>query len=102
MSRAGLRPGMVATARFRRERRAYLLPLTAVTLRPDRSVVVYRVEDQAGQAIARQVPIILEDVVDNRVAVRLDSQGVTLRAGDRIVATGVHRLHDGEVVRVAE
>lgn len=98
----GLRPGMVATARFRRERHAYLLPLTAVALDPARATVAYRVEGTGDAATARQVPIAFEDVVDNRVAVRLDPAGPGLRPGDRVVATGVHRLHDGEPVRVAE
>ena len=98
----GLRPGMVATARFRREQRGYLLPLTAVGINPDRSTVVYRVGDEGGRPTVRQVAVAFGDVVDNRVAVRLDPAGAGLRPGDRVVATGVHRLHDGETIRVAE
>ncbi len=97
-----LRPGMVATARFRRERRAYLLPLTAIGLGPDRATMVYRVEGEGDKATARQVPVAFDDVVDNRVAIRLDPAGTGLRPGDRVVATGVHRLHDGEAIKVAE
>ena len=98
----GLRPGMVATARFRRERRAYLLPLTAVGLGVDRSTVVYRVDNDGGTPTARQVAVEFADVVDNRVAIQLNPGGSGLRPGDRVVATGVHRLHDGEAVNVAQ
>ena len=93
---------MVATARFRRERRAYLLPLTSVGLGLDRSTVVYRVEGSGGATTARQVPVRFDDVVDNRVVIQLDPGGAGLRPGDRVVATGVHRLHEGEAVKVAE
>ncbi len=98
----GLRPGMVATARFRRERRAYLLPLTSVGLGADRATVVYRVEDHDGKTTARQVAVTYDDVVDNRITIRVDPAGGGLRPGDRVVATGVHRLHDGEAVKVAQ
>ena len=44
-----------------------------------------------------------DDVLDNRLAVRLDPETADgLRPGDLAVATGVHRLRDGEVVKVAE
>lgn len=98
----GLRPGMVATARFGRDRHAYLLPLTAVGLGADRATVVYRVEEGRDGTIARQVPVEFADVMDNRVAIRLDPAGAGLRPGDRVVATGVHRLHDGAAVKIAE
>lgn len=97
----GLRPGMVATAHFRREARARLLPLTAIApgATPGREFVAYKVVDEGGRPVARAVPVVLEDVLDNRVAVRLgDPDG--LRDGDRVVATGIHRLHDGEAVAV--
>jgi len=101
----GLRPGMVATVRFARERRAYLLPLTAVAMSPGRSVVVYRVTETDGRTIVKEIPVAFDDVLDNRVAVRMnlgEPGGSGLRPGDRVVATGIHRLHDGEVVKVAE
>ena len=98
----GLRPGMVATVVFRKEARAYLLPLTAVAQATSgRSLMAYRVEDEGGRSVVRQVPMAFDDVLDNKVAVRIgDSEG--LRPGDRVVATGVHRLRDGQTVRVVE
>ncbi|WP_435018602.1 efflux RND transporter periplasmic adaptor subunit [Tundrisphaera sp. TA3] len=101
----GLRPGMVATAHFRRERKARLLPLTAITVdNPDRHPAVYRVAREDGRDVARQVPVAFDDVLDNRVVLRMDSEGPDrgLHAGDRVVATGVHRLRDGEPVHVAD
>ncbi|MFO0957961.1 MAG: efflux RND transporter periplasmic adaptor subunit [Isosphaeraceae bacterium] len=101
----GLRPGMVATAHFRKERRAYLLPLTAITLdNPERKPSVYRVGVEDGREVVRQVPATLDDVLDNRIAIRLADSGEPggLRVGDRVVANGVHRLRDGEAVHVAE
>jgi multidrug efflux pump subunit AcrA (membrane-fusion protein) len=47
------------------------------------------------------VDVSLDDVVDNRVAVRVGADSL-LRAGDRIVATGIHRLHEGEAVQIVE
>ena len=99
----GLRPGMVATAHFRRERRAFLLPLTAVAAGEGRTIAVYRVSSEGGKSVARRVPVGFDDVLDNRLAVRLDPETADgLRPGDLVVATGVHRLRDGEVVKVAE
>ncbi len=99
----GLRPGMVATAHFRRERRAFLLPLTAVAAGEGRTIAVYRVSSGGGKSVARRVPVGFDDVLDNRLAVRLDPETANgLRPGDLVVATGVHRLRDGEVVKVAE
>lgn len=100
----GLRPGMVATVLFRKETRAYLLPLTSVAAGSSaRSLVVYRVEDEGGRPVVREVPMAFDDVLDNKVAIRMshdDNDG--LRPGDRVVATGVHRLRDGQSVRVVE
>lgn len=102
----GLRPGMVATAHFVRERRASLLPLTAVTVdNPGRLPSVYRVAREGDRDVARQVPVQFDDVLDNRVVLRVgggqDTAG-SIRAGDRVVATGVHRLRDGEFVHIAD
>jgi len=97
----GLRPGMVATAHFRHDARAYLLPLTSVS--PGASghdYCVFRVEGaEGGRQVIRRVPVEFEDVLDNRVAVGLGRRD-GLRAGDVVVATGVHRLSDGQVVQV--
>ena len=98
----GLRPGMVATVVFRKEARAYLLPLTSVahaTSGP--SLMVYRVVDEGGKSVVRQVPVAFDDVLDNKVAVRVGGPD-GLRTGDRVVATGVHRLREGQTVRVVE
>jgi RND family efflux transporter MFP subunit len=99
----GLRPGMVANIHFRREKRAHLVPLTAVAPAGTRgSLAVYRVaRDADGQDRVRLVPIEAADVLDNRVAVRMGGAG-GLKPGDRVVATGLHRLHDGELVQVIE
>jgi RND family efflux transporter MFP subunit len=98
----GLRPGMVATVIFRKESRAYLLPLTAVGQgSSSESLVVYRVEDEGGKSVVRKVPMAYNDVLDNKVAVRVGEPG-GLRPGDRVVATGIHRLRDGQPVRIVE
>jgi multidrug efflux pump subunit AcrA (membrane-fusion protein) len=47
------------------------------------------------------VPVEFDAVLDNRVAVR-DGGPDGLKPGDRVVATGIHRLHDGEAVLVVE
>ena len=98
----GLRPGMVATVVFRKEARASLLPLTAVARGTSNgSLIVYRVEDEGGRSVIRKVSMAFDDVLDNKVAVRLGDDG-GLRPGDRVVATGIHRLRDGQTVRVVE
>ncbi len=98
----GLRPGMIATVWLRRAASVHLLPLSAVvpgsgTGRYD----VFRVVEEGGQSLVRRVPVEFDDVVDNRIAVRLTA-GAGLGAGDRVVATGTHRLHDGQPVQVEE
>ena len=99
----GLRPGMVANVHFRHEERAFLLPLTAIApgSSGEKGFEVYRVEPSQGKSIAHLVNVSLDDVVDNRVAVRVGASN-PLKAGDRIVATGIHRLHEGEAVQVVE
>jgi RND family efflux transporter MFP subunit len=98
----GLRPGMVATVVFRKEERAYLLPLTAVAQGDSgQELVVYRVDDEGGKSIVRRVPMAFSDVLDNKVAVRL-GESAGLKPGDRVVATGIHRLRDGQAVRIVE
>jgi RND family efflux transporter MFP subunit len=99
----GLRPGMIATVAFRREVKAHLLPLTAIVPRVAGSGYdVYRVVEEDGRDVVRTTPVVFEDVLDNRIAVRLDGQAGALRDGDRVVATGTHRLHDGQAVQVVE
>ncbi len=99
---AGLRPGMVATVVFRKETKAHLLPLTSVAQGASaQELIVYRVEDEGGRSIIRQVPVAFEDVLDNKVAIHLQESG-GLRPGDRVVATGVHRLRDGQLIKVVE
>ena len=95
---------MIATVRLRREARVYLLPLSAVV---PRSVAgtgqydVFRVVEEGGRSLVRRVPAEFDDVVDNRVAVRL-AAGDGLKPGDRVVATGTHRLYDGQPVHIEE
>ncbi|WP_406698921.1 efflux RND transporter periplasmic adaptor subunit [Singulisphaera sp. Ch08] len=98
----GLRPGMVATVVFRKETKAYLLPLTAVAAGPSaQSLKVYRVEDEGGKSVVREVPMAFDDVLDNKISLRMGVDN-SLRPGDRVVASGVHRLRDGQAVRVVE
>lgn len=99
----GLLPGMVATAHFRRDRTAFLLPITAMAAGETAGTgAVYRVEKDGETTVARLVPVEFEDVLDDRVAVRVSADKDGLRPGDRVVSAGVHRLHDGEAVRPAE
>lgn len=98
---SGLRPGMVATVTIRRERSAHLLPLTALTRgdTPD-GLVAYRVEAEGDRLVARRRPVVLEGILDNRAAIRPEPGG--LQPGDRVVATGTARLHDGGPVAVVD
>ena len=96
----GLRPGMVATVVFRKEQRAYLLPMTAVAPGDSPgSLTVFRVDGEGDHAVVRRAPITFDDVLDNKVSARM---GGFLRPGDRVVTTGVHRLRDGQDVRIVE
>ena len=96
----GLKPGMAANVQLRHELRAYLLPLTSVAAGgPDGSTVVYRIVEENGRSLARSVPVILDGILDNRVAVDLGGRS-RLALGDRFVVTGVHRIHDGEFVQI--
>jgi RND family efflux transporter MFP subunit len=98
----GLRPGMIANVRLRREARVYLLPLSAVVPRSGTGGYdVFRVVEKGGRSLARRAPAEFDDVVDNRVAVRL-AAGDVLKPGDRVVATGTHRLYDGQPVHIEE
>ncbi len=96
----GLKPGMIATVEFRKEVNSYLLPLTAVVpAAREATYQVFRVVERDGKSIAESVPVRFDNVLDNRVAVRLDATTL-LKPGDRVVSTGTHRLHDGQAVQV--
>jgi RND family efflux transporter MFP subunit len=96
----GLRPGMVATVVLDKEARAYLLPLTSVSAGDaPGQLAVFRLERSDGRSIIRRIPVNFDDLLDNKVAVRMGEQ---LVPGDKIVATGVHRLRDGQDVHVVE
>jgi RND family efflux transporter MFP subunit len=95
-----LRPGMIATVNFRSDRTACLLPLTAM-LRDSLSKQheVFRVVEEQGETVVRKARVEFDDIVDNRVVVRAEPGA--LAVGDRVVATGVHRLFDGQRVQIA-
>lgn len=94
-----LRPGMIATIRVGRERRATLLPLTAVQ-RGDApgETAVFVVEGEGGRRIARRRRIELGGVCDNQVEVL--AEGSEARPGDTVVVTNAWRLDDGREVAV--
>jgi len=97
----GLRPGMVATAHFRRETKAHLLPLTAVAPgASEHDYAVFRVEDTGKTQLVRRIPIEFDDVLDNRIVVKLGTGPHSLKPGEQVVATGVHRLSDGQTVQI--
>lgn len=102
----GLRPGMIASAHFRREEKAFLVPMTAVAPRvSDQATTVFLVTKVDGKLLAQQIPVGVVDVLDNKLAIRIgppDPKWGGLKVGDQIVGTGVHRLHDGDLVRIAE
>jgi RND family efflux transporter MFP subunit len=99
----GLRPGMVANVHIQKEQRAHLLPLTAIApgAADAKAFEVYRIKSENGTTVAQRIAVALEAVLDNRVAVRIGPEQ-SLKPGDRVVATGIHRLHDGEAVQVVE
>ena len=99
----GLRPGMIAVAHLQEETQEYLLPLTSVVPAGGAAneTAVYRVTEESGNWVARKLTVACGDVIDNRIAVRV-GQGETLRPGDRVVSRGIHRLHDGQAIRVID
>ncbi|HVA48848.1 MAG TPA: efflux RND transporter periplasmic adaptor subunit [Pirellulales bacterium] len=98
----GLRPGMIASVLLEREVRAYLLPLTAILPSTARGAYeVFRVTEESGQPVVRRVLVEFDDVIDNRVTIKV-GDGASLEPGDRVVATGTHRLYDGQRVVVEE
>jgi RND family efflux transporter MFP subunit len=98
----GLRPGMIATVHLEHEVRAHLLPLMAIAPRPESSRYdVFRIVDEAGQTAVRRAAVEIEDVIDNRVAIKIGDE-TELQPGDRVVITGTHRLYDGQPVSIEE
>lgn len=98
----GLRPGMIATVHVERDQRAYLLPLSAVMHSSEqRDYQVFRLTEEAGQTVVRRVPVALDDVIDNRIAVNVGAESA-LQPGDRVVTTGTHRLYDGQPVAIED
>jgi len=72
------------------------VPLSAV-VRPgggSTGYAVFVLEDQAGKPIARRRPVVLGDVLGNRIVVR---EGV--RLGERVVVSGATLLADGQPVK---
>ncbi|HWB11597.1 MAG TPA: efflux RND transporter periplasmic adaptor subunit [Pirellulales bacterium] len=97
-----LRPGMIATVAIDEELREFLLPLAAIVPKAsDGSYEVFRVAEENGRPIVHRVPVEFEDLIDDRVTVRI-GDGTALKAGDRIVATGTHRLYDGQQVQISQ
>lgn len=98
----GLRPGMVATVAIEQEIRACLLPLGAIMPGASKKdYEVFRVSEEGGQTVVRRVPVEFDDVLDNRVTVKLGEEA-SLRPGDLIVAVGTHRLYDGQRVAIED
>ena len=62
---------------------------------------MYRANSENGKVVAQRIPVTLEAVLDNRVAIRIGPDD-SLKPGDQDVATGIHRLHDGEELLVVE
>lgn len=98
----GLRPGMVAHVYFRHDEHAYLLPMTAIAAGASgKTYCAYRISEDDGHVSVQQVAVEFDGVLDNRVAVKVGAR-TGLKPGDRVVATGIHRLHDRESVVVVE
>jgi RND family efflux transporter MFP subunit len=95
-----LRPGMIASVEVEDELRKFLLPLAAIVPdTSDGSYGVFRVAEENGRAVVRRVPVEFDDLIDNRVTVQV-GDGASLQPGDCVVATGTHRLHDGQQVQI--
>jgi RND family efflux transporter MFP subunit len=95
-ARAGFRPGMFAHGEFQLGgQRALTVPQTALSLR-EGFTYVFRLQDEAeGKARVSQVKVRLGRRSGDRVEI---ASG--LAAGDRVVASGVSFLADGDLVKV--
>ena len=97
----GLRPGMVATVHFQREQSAILLPMTAIVPVEDGQTGVFRISSEADSTKVNRVPVTISDVFDNQVAIQVPTgESAALKLGDKVVSTGVHRLYDGQLVKI--
>lgn len=96
----GLRPGMIATVHFQREQSATLLPMTAIVPLENGQPGVFQIVAEAEGSKVNRVPVTISDVFDNQVAIRFASGDQSLKLGDTIVSTGVHRLYDGQSVKI--
>jgi multidrug efflux pump subunit AcrA (membrane-fusion protein) len=94
-----LRPGMSFEVRLvLRGERLVSVPELALQWGQDGAFVWTIVDGQARRTAVRLVRR-----AEARVLVRPDAGAVrTVAAGDRVVVEGVHRLHDGQPVRVVE
>ena len=94
--RAGFRPGMFAHGEFHLgAQRALTVPLTALSLREGFTYVFCLREESGGQIRVSQVKVQPGQRSGDRVAIVAG-----LAADDRVVASGVSFLADGDVVRV--
>lgn len=97
----GLRPGMVATVHIQREQSAILLPMTAIVPIGDGQPGIFKIVAESDNAKLERVPVAISDVFDNQVAIQLPTgDTAALKLGDKVVSTGVHRLYDGQSVKV--
>jgi RND family efflux transporter MFP subunit len=95
-----LKPGMIATLRLSEGERTEpvpVIPLAAVVQPPagKPGFMVYVVEEQGANAVAKARMVELGDALGDRISVR---DG--LRAGERVAVTGASLVHDGETVEV--
>lgn len=96
---AMIKPGMNVTVSLGGEKRAALLPMTAIQPGDDPSrKTVYVVEGTGARGVVHRRDVEVGGVYDNRVEVRLAGSRVYL--GDRIVTGGAFRLTEGMEVRI--
>jgi RND family efflux transporter MFP subunit len=95
--RAGLKPGMFAHGEFQLGvQRALTVPQTALSLREGFTYVFCLRDENGGQARVSQVKVQPGQRAGDRIAI---DAGLTPE--ERLVASGVAFLADGDVVRVA-
>lgn len=94
-----IKPGMNVTVSLGGEKRAALLPMTAIQPGDDASRKTVFVVDGAGaRGVVHRRDVEVGGVYDNRVEVRLAGSRVYL--GDRVVTGGAFRLTEGMEVRI--